>query len=723
MIYRTEKPLPVFRKYLLHVTIWLSFAALVSCGDQSQKQAAEAVAANSEGADVKNCQRLHAAGMYDSLLTASRKALVRVTQNNNKQQMAIFNYYMGIGLAARQQRDSSIYRFRRAEDLSIRLKNTSLLVNTQVQLAALYYDFGRPDSVRVYKNKLTAEFDTVRDIGLKMKLEDKLADIYAKSNQPARAIEAYFKVLSYGKSIRDSTLTGDELRDIASVYAEINDFDKAVTYTEKAISYFNNSPHRLIVANNDLGTYYVDLQQYEKAIKAFDITIGLAGKYKDTAYKEATFVSIASPLIELKEYKKATNYLNQAFAYYNGTRYELGLMYATMMMGKIEKKKGDAEKALVFFNNALAAAKKTGHQDTENYIYSMLAQTMGNAGHFKEAYAYELAFEKLRDEIMQAATKRNIADLEIKYQSTQKDEEIKLLNEKTQFKDIQINDQRRERWFLVVIVVFLVILAFVLLRSYTQKRHSNRLLQEKNEALSLLNGQLNEANSSKTKLFSILSHDLRTPVSSLFQFLTIQRDHSNKLSNEQSRQNNERIIKSAANLLDSMEDLLIWSKSQMEAFTPDISKVDACDLIDRTINLHKQFAEERNILLERDCIPGIAVYTDINFFSVILRNLVSNAIKFTPAEGRITISAGKQAAQVYFKVVDTGPGLTEEQLAHIFEWNSIRSSKSGFGLKLAKEFIIQLGGEIHVNTILGHGTAFTVYLPEFTNPAAKCSGK
>ena len=107
----------------------------------------------------------------------------------------------------------------------------------------------------------------------------------------------------------------------------------------------------------------------------------------------------------------------------------------------------------------------------------------------------------------------------------------------------------------------------------------------------------------------------------------------------------------------------------------------------------------------------ILLDTDPNFIRVILRNLVSNAIKFTPPGGTITLSGLSRDNKVLLRVKDTGPGLTKAGIANIFEWNSIRSDSSGLGLRLAREFAEKLGGAISVASTPGEGAEFTVILP------------
>src|SRR6185503_15736718 len=124
-----------------------------------------------------------------------------------------------------------------------------------------------------------------------------------------------------------------------------------------------------------------------------------------------------------------------------------------------------------------------------------------------------------------------------------------------------------------------------------------------------------------------------------------------------------------------------------------------------------QFAAGKNIVLKKEVSSGFSFYTDPNFIKIILRNLVSNAIKFTPPEGRVTLTSIEHDRVIDFSVKDTGQGIEPADLQHIFEWNSIRSDSSGLGLKLAREFTEKLGGTISVTSQKQQGTEFTVSIP------------
>ena len=656
-------------------------------------------------------KRLFKEGKFDSIITEGKRELPGAKQANAKKHVAYLYANIGNGYLGLRRQDSAINYYKACEVYAAASNALELKIGTQITLSGAYYDAGKPDSVNVYKNRMSQEADTIRNVPMKMRLLEKLADIYGTTNQPEKAIQLYFRVLEHARAQKDSSTIAVELSDIGEMYEHIANYKKAVDYALESLSYMSESHFNRMVVFNDLGSNYVDLKEYEKAVEAYKNAIKAATKMNYYSYVVDMYVSIASPYIELRQYDKATEYLNKATAYYTAKKYEAGFMYVLIMRGKMERNQGHYPASIANFEKALEIAKRSAHYDSESYVSGLLADVAGKAGLYEKAYKYDAQYNAIRDSIEKAASKKNIADLEIKYQTNEKEQRITLLNQQSKLKDIELRDQKRNWWLMLLMISFLSVTAFLLYRSFRIKRDSNMLLEEKNSTLNLLNAKLNEANTTKTRLFTVITHDLRSPISNLFLFLTIQKNHAHKLNPEQQKEHNERLIHSAENLMESMEDLLIWSKSQMESFALSPEKIEVGELIAHAVGMHRNHAEGKQITLNADCPEDLVLVTDVNFLKIVLRNLISNAIKFTPAGGSVDITAEATGSNLKLKVADTGSGMSQEQLAALFEWNSIRSDSSGMGLRLAKEFILRLGGDIEVSSKLNIGTSFTITVP------------
>lgn len=338
----------------------------------------------------------------------------------------------------------------------------------------------------------------------------------------------------------------------------------------------------------------------------------------------------------------------------------------------------------------MAIAKQIHSNELLLSTYENLKKTYQAIGNYEKAYEYTGYEMDLKDTVYKKQSIEKYEEMQAKYRYEEGEKEIA--------------NQRRTKYFLLAGISLALLLSAVLYKNYRNKRMANKELNR-------LNGQLAVANSSKAKLISIISHDLRSPISSLFNFLQLQRTNPARLEKEGREELGKKMSESAENLLETMEDLLIWSKSQMDHFEPAVETVDVDDLWTDIISLYRQFAEAKNITLVKQPDMGLRLKTDLNFIKIILRNLVSNAIKFTPANGLISLSGRQEKNFLLLSVTDNGPGLSPMECRNTFEWNSIRSDSSGLGLKLAKEFAEKLGGTLSVSSQPGQGAEFTIALP------------
>jgi two-component system sensor histidine kinase/response regulator len=262
-------------------------------------------------------------------------------------------------------------------------------------------------------------------------------------------------------------------------------------------------------------------------------------------------------------------------------------------------------------------------------------------------------------------------------------------------------------YFFVVFLIFLVTTA--VRKSY---RTEQKLVEQKAT-------ELENLNDTKNKLFSILAHDLRSPLSSIQNYLEILSDL--KL-NEHERQSIQReLLNSTQNTQQMLANLLFWSKSQMDGVSVNMVNINLKQTLRGTFQIHKTIAAEKNIQLTDRLANSIFIKADKDMLQLIVRNLINNAIKFTEPGGEITVSATTIDGECCIAVKDNGMGIPYEQQSDIFSLkvNSTFGTKNekgvGLGLVLCKEFSELQNGEIAFESTPGIGTTF--YLSFKLSPA------
>ena len=250
----------------------------------------------------------------------------------------------------------------------------------------------------------------------------------------------------------------------------------------------------------------------------------------------------------------------------------------------------------------------------------------------------------------------------------------------------------------------------------------NMELKEMNEKLSISEESLRLANTMKDKFLSILAHDLRNPISNFYQSVDLMLSSEFTL-NEETKTSFLKILRdSASHLGDLLENLLTWARSQNGGidFSPSLQFL-APVALEAAAHLSPG-ARQKNITIRMDIADDITAYFDRNMVSTILRNLVSNATKFTPLGETITISAGKQGDFLAVSVTDTGIGMTAEDLRSLFRIDvhptrigTGKEKGTGLGLILCKEFVERHGGTITARSEPKKGSTFIFTLPSSDN--------
>ena len=260
-----------------------------------------------------------------------------------------------------------------------------------------------------------------------------------------------------------------------------------------------------------------------------------------------------------------------------------------------------------------------------------------------------------------------------------------------------------------------------------RKQAEARLLAAHNE-LKEKNAQLAELNASKDKFFSIIAHDLRGPFSSLIGLSEVVLMFLDEYSKEDIRKNMLRIKSSSEAVSSLLENLLTWSRLQRGALTYSPEVLDMQQVVEENIELMYSQSEQKQIALHNLVLPNTMAYADFHICNAVIRNLLSNALKFTPEGGQISVAAMRDESEVLMSVADTGTGISPENIGKLFridvQFTNIGTSGergTGLGLKLCKDLIEAQKGRIWVESELGKGTIFRFTLPPARNGEMKIS--
>lgn len=252
-------------------------------------------------------------------------------------------------------------------------------------------------------------------------------------------------------------------------------------------------------------------------------------------------------------------------------------------------------------------------------------------------------------------------------------------------------------------------------RTLIKEKHAlQTALKDLNEA----NLELKELNATKDKFFSIIAHDLKSPFNSILGFSKLLSNNVSKYTPEKTALMAESIYKSSKHTFELLENLLAWSRIQRGHLTPNLQTIEYNTTINNILELCKPIAASKNICLELSLAHPAQIMADEQMLHAILRNIVTNAIKFTNTSGIIKISTQNLENEVLFTVSDTGIGIEASNLDKLFSVlcelstpGTYNEKGTGLGLILCKEFTEIQGGKIWVESEVGVGSSFNFTLP------------
>lgn len=234
-----------------------------------------------------------------------------------------------------------------------------------------------------------------------------------------------------------------------------------------------------------------------------------------------------------------------------------------------------------------------------------------------------------------------------------------------------------------------------------------------------INIELQKANQNKDKFFSIISHDLRSPLSGIMSLLEIIVNEYDSLEESELKEIIFEAARTARITYTLMENLLDWSRIQTGRMVYDPYNLSIAEIVSGIENLYLQKFKEKNIAFKSELCDKCITYADSYMIETILRNLVSNAIKFTNTGGTISISSEQLENEMLIKVTDTGVGMSENQISNLFKLDQTSSTigtagerGTGLGLMLCKELVEKQGGRIWIESIFNSGTTFYFTLPK-----------
>jgi signal transduction histidine kinase len=596
--------------------------------------------------------------------------------------------------------------------------------------SAMYY-FGLGYDQAVKSKYILGEGKSLSDIGF----------AYDRLDNKQEAIKTYFQALVFLKQANFQRGINQCYINIGSLYFDLQEYNFAESYFKQCLKSYTAAKDTAGIgyALFTMGNCYQALGQDKQAMLAFNKSLAIRTKLGDINGMGLARKGLGKVYTDLKQYNKALNNLDSAFKNISSLqdRYEesailLDKADVYLIIHNYDKAKDCAIQAL--HNGRLIRSKI----DISESLDKLIAVYRGE-NNMAKAFKYQTDYINVLDSIQ---IEKTIKDVTLTEFSRIRTENATLAKDNQVISTKNTNYASRLNTYIIVIVAISLILGSVILllffiyRRNLERKATNKLLMQQKEEIASINrelGSLNEElntqmeltssqnteleklNNVKNRFFSIISHDLRGPLSSLQTLFNFY--HHGDIGKKELDTMLAKLEDTVLSTGTFLDNLLEWSKSQLDGIIVKPVNFNINETITENIRLFETQAGLKNLKVANEAGAGAAIYADKDMINLVVRNLLSNSIKFCNPGNKIIFTTQIKQGHVVIAISDNGPGISEADRDKLFNLDHTVSAGTNnekgnrLGLILCRDMVIQNNGNIWYESMQGKGTTFWISLP------------
>jgi len=615
------------------------------------------------------------------------------------------------------------------EQIHINIDSTLLLANEGLALSLksnykkgegyAYLRLGDYYSQLSNKEKYKNAYDTALAFSTKYKYEqlkiivlNNYGTTLSIDGDVDNALKFYLEGIELSKKNKDNKMLSILYDNIAIMYSGLKDYETALTFHENSIRYIKENQDEVSLARTLSNMAFANayMHNFKEANKALDKAMLIFTEEGEMDWLSYCYEVKGIIALEKKDYTNAlewymeSNLLCEDLDYFTGSLNTYnGLAEAYIGLGKIDSAEHYALKANIesktsYYPDALMRSSKT--LSTINRL----------KGQYKTALDYQDIYLKLNEEADSENFKKGLEML----RSNQKFEVQKkqILDEKNR----ELASQQALTYIASGGVILLIVMFILIYRNYKVQGQFNGILQKKQQILIQRELELKESNTTKDKLFSLIAHDLRGPIHSFHGIMHLY--VLGQMPKEDSDKFLPVALQDLSSIAEMLDNLLIWGKTQISGTSHEPKNINIHRLVQKNVRLLKPLADKKSIDIINEIVEDIVSFSDAAHIDIVLRNLLSNSIKFTNSNGSITISGIEEDGHLQLSISDNGVGMNLEAQNRLFKKNNYESTfgtnnekGTGLGLYLCQEMVEKNGGKIWVESVLKKGTTFYFTIP------------
>ncbi len=594
------------------------------------------------------------------------------------------------------------------------LDSLNRICDAYVILGSCYNHLNEEDSAMLYKRKALVagrkanypkgEANAANDIGLYLK---EYGDLDS-------AIYYILQSIEIREANQIEKPLGISYNNLALIYQANGDTTNAMLYYRKSdfiSAKYQDYRVRSVVMTN-LASVYDDMHKYDSAMYYYRLSLNLCDSLGDAKSMAGAMINLAVVFRNIGEFETAQRYLLDALRIKDSIGDINGIANASHELGetfRLQKQFDLSEKYLL---RADTLAQKLRNKELQREVYRTYYKVYKETGKLALALEYLEKFDQLNNEILDEEKINAMEEMRTRFGTVKKERENAQLREQQLVLEAKNAEDARKQKILIGGVLALLIVLGLSVYAYRTKIKANTQISKQNSTLKELNKKLIESeeeltalNATKDQLFSIISHDLGNPVNAIVNYNAVVQSKKESMSKEEMAQSLEKMNLTLRPLQEFLENLLQWSIQQKNGIRIRKEKFSITEVTDEIASLYNGSMSAKQLQLYTTAVGDVNVNTDKNIARLVLRNLVGNAIKFSPAGGRIDVGIDTQGGKLVISVADTGAGISKEKLEKIHQGGIITSERgtametgTGLGLNLVREFLNALGGNLEIQS-------------------------
>ena len=552
-----------------------------------------------------------------------------------------------------------------------------------------------------------------------------LSKAYWAKADYSKSAEYGFKALRIFENTDQTKMWGKSLLAVARTFIDLHNFTHGEKYIRKAeaLGKTKNDERLVAEAYREFSMLLSERKEYDSALMYADKGIALFDKYHDSLDMSILFGRKAKIYFFLKKYKDSELYNRKSMLYDSlvGNRRALGITYYQVALDKVHL--GQRDSAFLYLGKSIKISSEIRNVSALIKAHSLMADIYLENKKPDDAVAQLKIASLYKDTLYSTEKSGQIQEMESLYELSSKERTIQQLAQDNLVQQQIVTNQRVFVALLLVGVLVLALAVYFLTRFRRLQEKTNQELAGKNRAIEQQKEEiqsqaetLQQLNDLKSKLLSVISHDLRGPIATLTSLLDLLTRA--RLTQDEFVSISEKVKNNLSVTGRTLDNLLSWSMSQMEGIKAEPKVINVKQTIDDTCNLMQEAAQRKLINLENKIDRDVLVTADSDQFQLILRNLIHNAIKFSKPSDTVVVTASADVPFCVISVKDSGIGMSQDELHTLNDTKNYFSKAgtqkekgTGLGLLLCKEFIKLNGGQLNISSNINEGTEVKFTLP------------